>query len=171
MGETKRKAYKISKIDFRGGNELELIEALESFLEEYKEDRERSNGHNIPLEVFSDRTLGVLETAVKYLKENNQLNYSRIAEVLNRDDRTIWVSYNNTRKKCKRRFKTTDMGYIVPVSIFSDRKLGPLEALVVYVRDSLNLSFKEMSIVLKRDYRTVWISYRNGLKKRGRDAT
>ncbi len=52
---------------------------------------------NIPLSIFKDRKFSVLESLVKYLKEEFQLKYSEIGLLLNLDQRTIWTVY----KRCK----------------------------------------------------------------------
>lgn len=57
----------------------------------------------IPTSAFRDRKLKVLEALVKYLKEQQQLNYSQIGRLLNRNPRTIWTAY----QKAKRRNATT----------------------------------------------------------------
>ena len=53
----------------------------------------------IPLSVFSDRSLPPLEAVVVYLKDKIRLSYRNIAELLNRDERTIWTVYNRAQKK------------------------------------------------------------------------
>jgi len=53
----------------------------------------------IPLSIFRDKSLGVLETLVYYLKEEKQLTFHKIALLLNRDDRTIWTTYHRAVKK------------------------------------------------------------------------
>ena len=47
----------------------------------------------IPASALTNRKLGVLESVVKYLKENYELNYSEIGRLLGRDPRTIWTAY------------------------------------------------------------------------------
>ena len=47
----------------------------------------------IPVSALTNRKLGVLESVVKYLKENYELNYSEIGRLLGRDPRTIWTAY------------------------------------------------------------------------------
>jgi len=59
------------------------------------------NNINIPIHIFQDRTLSVLETIVEYLKEKLKLNYHEIAVLLNRDDRTIWTCYHRAKEKRK----------------------------------------------------------------------
>ncbi|MFH1501046.1 MAG: hypothetical protein ABIE22_03830 [archaeon] len=53
----------------------------------------------IPVDIFKDRNLSVLEVLVEYLKEKLNLSYHKIAVLLNRDDRTIWTVYNRVGKK------------------------------------------------------------------------
>ena len=53
----------------------------------------------IPSNIFKDRSLSVLEAIVKYLKEKRNLTYHQIAELVDRDDRTIWTVYNRVIKK------------------------------------------------------------------------
>ena len=57
----------------------------------------------IPVSVLSDRKLSVLESIVKYLHENFELNYSEIARLLCRDSRTIWTVYSRAEKKYGKR--------------------------------------------------------------------
>lgn len=45
------------------------------------------------------RKLSVLETIVKHLKETFHLSYHAIAQLLMRDDRTIWTVYHRALKK------------------------------------------------------------------------
>src|SRR3989338_2516529 len=55
----------------------------------------------IPVSALTNRKLGVLESVVKYLKENYELNYSEIGRLLGRDPRTIWTAYRRGREKQK----------------------------------------------------------------------
>ncbi len=57
------------------------------------------DANSIPLEILNDRKLGMLESVSVYLKEQKEMTYSQIAKLLNRDDRTIWASYNKAKKK------------------------------------------------------------------------
>ena len=52
----------------------------------------------------------------------------------------------------------------IPVTIFTS-ELGMLEAIVVYLKDDLRLSFKAIASIVKRDYKTVWTSYSKAKKK------
>ena len=53
----------------------------------------------IPVSALTNRKLGVLESVVKFLKENYELNYSEIGRLLGRDPRTIWTAYSKGKKK------------------------------------------------------------------------
>jgi len=62
---------------------------------------ESKDNINIPIYIFRDRSLSVLEVMVEYLKERVKLNYHEIAILLNRDDRTIWTCYHRAKEKRK----------------------------------------------------------------------
>jgi len=53
----------------------------------------------IPVEVFSDSRFHALEAVTVYLHDNLNLKFSQIADLLNRDQRTIWTVYSRARKK------------------------------------------------------------------------
>ncbi|MFH1915849.1 MAG: sigma factor-like helix-turn-helix DNA-binding protein [Nanoarchaeota archaeon] len=53
----------------------------------------------VPSGVFTDRTVSVLESMVRYLKEEKGFTYKEIALMLNRDQRTIWTVYSRARRK------------------------------------------------------------------------
>ncbi len=120
----------------------------------------------IPIGIFKDRVLSPLESASEYFKGLG-MKYSEIAELLNRDDRTIWTCVNRAKKK---REKTgTKMpkptGQKIPVSIFHNRDLAPLEGISCYLKDKALMSYHEIAVELNRDDRTIWTSYNRALKK------
>ena len=53
----------------------------------------------------------------------------------------------------------------IPVGIFS-KEVGMLESLVFYLHGNLGLSFKVISTLLGRDYKTIWTSYNKAKKKK-----
>jgi hypothetical protein len=118
----------------------------------------------IPLSVFSNEKLSALEIIVKYFKENKNKKYSEIARLLNRDDRTIWSTYNNAKKKQTGPLSKKKSQIYIPVSIFSSRKTSVLESLVIYLKN-LNYTFSQIAKFLKKDYQTIYTSYRRGLAK------
>ena len=126
--------------------------------------KKKPEGVDIPVCIFNNK-LSSLETIVKYLKENLNLKYSEIAKLLNRDHRTIWTTYSNSRKKFSKRFVVKDNKYFIPALIISNRSLSVLESIVYYMKDNLNLKYSQIALVLHRDQRTIWTVY-NRKKKR-----
>ena len=53
----------------------------------------------IPVVMFTERSLSVLENLIEYLKDNFNLRYCKIASLLNRNDRTIWTVYKRAKRK------------------------------------------------------------------------
>ena len=53
----------------------------------------------VPISIFQDRRLGLLESLVVHLKEKEGLKFAEIAKLLNRDHRTIWTTHAKARKK------------------------------------------------------------------------
>lgn len=116
----------------------------------------------IPASIFESQ-LSPLESIVKHLKENLDLNFHKIAVLLNRDDRTVWTTYNNSVKK-KIGLVVKDE-HLIPLIVFSDRRLSILENLAVYLKKELGFSLKEISVIIKKDPSTVWTAYHRALKK------
>ena len=52
----------------------------------------------VPISIFKDRKLSVLEHIVLYLKERG-LKFSQIARALKRDPRTVWTVYQRAKKR------------------------------------------------------------------------
>ncbi len=113
----------------------------------------------IPISLFQNRKLGSLQVLVKYLKENLGFNFSSISKLLNRDQRTIWSSYNNANKKFMDLIILKDISIKIPISKFTNRKLSTLEVIVNYLRFDLELSNVEISRLLNRDSRTIYTVY------------
>jgi len=145
-------------------NNDDFVQALESFISVYKAQYQKNHVPSIPLSLFANRSLGSFEIVVKFMKENLSLNFAQIASILNRDQRTIWCTYHKAIFKNKDFFKVKKEKYDIPFEIFSNRQRGPLEAIVCYLKDDLKLSFKQISVLLNRDYNTIWLSYKNGIK-------
>jgi hypothetical protein len=105
------------------------------------------------------RSLGILEAVTKYLKEEIKLSLHEIAFLLNRDDRPIWVTYNQARKKQPKRFKISRATELIPINIFRNRKLGTLESLVKYLKEDHKLRNKDIAKITKRNTKTIWSCY------------
>lgn len=149
MNNLHNKSYLVSISD-----DSELVVALEEFLHNYKHQKQIKE---IPLSLFSNRKLGILEITVKYLKENNHMTNSEIAKVLNRDDRTISSTYNKASKKYKELFSIRN-DVMINAAIFTNRKLAPLQALIIYLKNNGN-NLTKISKTLNRSYKTIWSTY------------
>lgn len=55
----------------------------------------------IPAGILNDKVLSVLESIVRYLKDEYNLNYHKIALLIKRDDRTVWTVYKRAMMKQK----------------------------------------------------------------------
>ncbi len=119
----------------------------------------------IPVSIFIKELSG-LETICKYLKENLKLKYSKIASLLNRDHRTIWITYNNSIKKKKELFIVKETPYLIPISLFVNRKFSVMEILVSYLKENYSLSFAQIAELLQRDQRNIWTIYSRYKKKK-----
>ena len=53
----------------------------------------------VPVGIFIDRNVSVLETISEYLKDEKHMTYADIAKATNRDDRTIWTVYKRAKEK------------------------------------------------------------------------
>ena len=117
----------------------------------------------IPVNIFNKK-LTVLESIVKHLKEEKNLSLHKISEILGRDERNIWHTYNNSKKKYSSKIITKKIELWIPVSIF-DGKLSALESVAYYLHDKLGLKFSQIADLLNRDQRTIWTSYSRAKKK------
>ena len=117
-----------------------------------------------PISIFNSK-LTVLESTVKYLKEEKELSLRKISSLINRDERNIWHIFDSANKKYSDKFNIKDSKLWIPVSIFSDSKLSAQESLVVYLKDKQNLSYHEIAVLLERNDRTIWTVYSRARKK------
>jgi len=145
------------KYDISSKEIFDLIETKESSLED------------LPVSIFGIRKLSALEAICKYLKENLKLSYHDIALLLNRNDRTIWTTYFNAKKKKSERLIVKEIKIFIPINIFKKRKLSVLEALVSYLKEEYNLNYNQISILLNRDQRNIWTVYNRAKKKKSKN--
>ena len=54
---------------------------------------------SIPIEVIQNRSLSLLESIVRFLKEKERMNFHDIGLLLNRDERNIWTVYSRAKEK------------------------------------------------------------------------
>lgn len=129
------------------------------------EERPVSKDILIPVSIFEAENLSALEAICKYLKEEKELTYSKIALLLNRNSRTIWTTYSNAAQKIKEKLLVKESKFFIPISIFTDRKLSVLEAIVSHLKDNFNLRYSEIAALLNRDERNIWTAYKKAKEK------
>ena len=117
----------------------------------------------IPISIFKNNS--PLEALVKYLKENLDLSLSEISRLLNRDQRTIWITYDNAKKKIKNLDVSSKI--TIPLTYFSERELSILENLVDYLIEQ-KFSLPKISELLERNYKTIYTIYTRIKKKDAR---
>ena len=121
---------------------------------------------SLPIGLFRSE-LGPLEAVVKYLRDILEYNLSSIAKLLARDETTIWTTYHNSKKKELivdleledidfNKMKVAKESLIVPLSLFSERRLSILESLCIYLKENFNLTYHKIALIISRDDRTVW---------------
>ncbi|MFC1733167.1 hypothetical protein ACFL6I_22950 [candidate division KSB1 bacterium] len=113
---------------------------------------------SIPIEIFN-RKLSALESIVKYLNENLDYGFTRIAVLTNRSSKTIWATCKNAQKKMPEKFSLPKISIYFPISILENRKFGVQEVIVKYLKEELSLSYHKIAILLNRNDRTVWTVY------------
>ncbi len=121
----------------------------------------------LPVYIFQSR-LSCLEAIVKYMHENLDFGFTKIARILNRSSKTIWATYSKANGKMPERFKPEISKYLIPVSVLNERKLSVLESIVEFLREKHELSYKQISLLINRDNRTIWTVYQKAKKKRAR---
>ena len=139
-------------------------ELLRKFAELLRSAEELEKKYSVPDYIFTKK-LTLLESVVKYLKENLRLSYKEIAELLNRDQRNIWQICHSAKQKFPSKFSVKKSKFMIPVSVLADKKFSALESVVAYLKDNLGLTYHEIASLIKRDDRTVWTVYHRYKKK------
>jgi hypothetical protein len=111
----------------------------------------------VPVEIFSQQ-MAPLEAVVSYLKDNMKYRFSRIAQLLSRDDRTIWTTYRNARGRAHLRLPSKSKT-LVPISILKKKKLSIQEALIIFLRENKGMTLVEIAVLLNKSTSTVWTSF------------
>ncbi|MBD3248821.1 hypothetical protein GF336_02135 [Candidatus Woesearchaeota archaeon] len=123
---------------------------------------------SIPCSIFNKK-LSPLETEVKYMKENLDYSYKKIAALLGRSDKTVWQAYKNAVKKLPEKLKAEETRYNIPVSALNTN-LSILESTVTYLKDNYDLSYHDIGDIIQRDEKTIWTVHnraKNKLKTAG----
>ena len=103
----------------------------------------------------------------KYLEKNRDFSSSSF----NQDSDFLKLNELVEKLKLKYKISSSDIlnklekkEILIPCEIFSE-KISALETIVKYLRKNLNLTNKEISVLLNRDERTIWQAYDSSVKK------
>jgi len=169
----------VESIDFASllsSSEKQLLVEFLKFQKKYEEIKENSkistenvlnklnNEVLIPLSIFTN-DLSSLEIICKYLKEVQNLKNIEIASLIGRDSKSVWQAYDSSKTKHPKPFVIIQSQYSIPVSILKNRNLSVLENIVFYLKQFHNLTYNEISKLIKRDERTIWTVWQNIIKK------
>ncbi len=105
-----------------------------------------------------------LESSVKYLRENCNLRYSEIGKKIGRDPRNIWGIYKRASDKYSEKIKV-DIYFIIPTEHIRDSELSVFEAVVVFLHERYEFSFKKISVLIEKDNRVIWKIYNRAKEK------
>lgn len=143
----------------------ELVQKYDLKKEDILEAVQEKDDNELPISIFNTKELSSLEAISKYLHEDKHLKFSQIAALLKRDSRTIWSSYQFSKKKHPAALiiKTSDIK--IPTSQLTDRSISVLESIVAYLKENYNLSLHQIAILINRDDRTIWTVYSRYKKK------
>ena len=122
-----------------------------------------AEGIKIPLGIFNQK-VSPAEALCKYLKENKEFKFSEIAEIINRDQRTVALNYRNAIKKKKEKMKIAEGELFISVKVFADRRLSVLESVVEHLKNK-GLKNLEIAEILNKDSKNVWTLHSRAKKK------
>ena len=98
----------------------------------------------LPSSIFSTN-LSCLETICKYLKEELNLSYNEMSELLNRKSITLRTTYNKSKKKHPKKFLSFDFKVNIPINKLTNRKYTTFELLIIYLKENYNLSLTKIA--------------------------
>lgn len=111
----------------------------------------------VPISIFSNR-LAPAEALIKYLKETYELNYHDISVLINRNERSIWATYQRAVKKMPSNFEISE-DIFIPVSIFQDNKFSILECVISYLKDTKQMKNSKIAVLLNKNPNNIWTIY------------
>ncbi|MBR9677120.1 hypothetical protein GOV04_03195 [Candidatus Woesearchaeota archaeon] len=110
----------------------------------------------IPISIFSNNQ-SPLESVCLHLFTAHNLNLKTIGKLLNRDQRTIWLTLHNAKKKLSKPLKQSK--YSIPIYLLSNRKYSILETVVAFLKENKSLTLTQIGVVLNKNPKTVWTVY------------
>jgi len=120
----------------------------------------------IPIQIFAAE-LAPSEALVKYLKEEHDLNYHEISELINRNERGVWASYQRAKKKMPSKFDIKEP-IMIPISVFANKKFSILECLITHLKDVRGVKGAKIAKLLNKHPANIWTIYNRANKKLGK---
>ncbi len=121
---------------------FQLDELIDAFQEAKQE-------ISIPLSIFSHR-LPPAEALCKYLKEEEHLSNQEIAQLLNRNEKSIWATYQRAGRRMKQKFIRKKEKHVLPISIFKERTFSLMESVVLYLNEVHKLTNPQIAKMLRK---------------------
>jgi len=115
----------------------------------------------LPISIFNS-SLGALEAITVYLREHKKYKHKDTGRLLNRNAVVVGHSYRSARKKTDDPLDVSDQRYLIPVSIFTNRKISIQTHLVRFLHDTYKIKLADIARLLSRDPRTIWSAYHRG---------
>ena len=146
----------VAKLQKKGFAEDKIVLTLVNAFSAELSKTDDSGGVFVPVGVFLDGRLGVLECLVKFLREELGWSFVRIGGVLGRRGGSVCSSYRAAVGKVSGRLVFGVSDFVVPVGVFRSDVLSGLECLVVELKRRYGLRNCEVARLLHRDDRTIW---------------
>ncbi len=138
---------------FYGSWEIRVL--LAALIPGKKRKREKEGGKK---KVEDDRLIKLLGLVMDELKEEYSLNKREMV-------RTITEKLKEKYKVSKKEIlEVIKEELCIPVTIFS-KKLGALESITKYMKENLNMNYREIGKELGRNERTIWTAYKKATEK------
>jgi hypothetical protein len=155
-----------------GTKEVKLVHVISQLVSSLSESEKETllnqllgtKQQGFPISIFRSG-LSALEAISVYLRDIKEQEFTEIATLFNRSRNTIYTTYKNAKKKLRGNLDTSDVSFIIPFDIFSDRKFSILESLVVHMKDTHNVKFVKIATLLGKSYSTVKTVYDRYKKK------
>jgi hypothetical protein len=122
-----------------------------------KQQNNHTNIH-IPASIFTTN-LSCLETICKYLKEELNLSFNEMSQILNREQITLRTTYNKAKTKHPKKFSKFNFQINIPINQLTNRKYTTFELLTIYLKEHCNLSLNKIAEITNRNYKTIWTTY------------
>lgn len=124
--------------------------------------------YNLPLSIFSTK-LPPAEALCRYLSEEEKLSCQEIAQLLSRNEKSIWATSQRAKKRKPLSGKVSYFNsnlkkYFIPLSVLQNRDYSLLESVILYLNQVHHLSNKEIAGLLRKSPNSVAV-----LLKRAQD--